>query len=114
MVVVHYDPGYKGWYVYGLGTVMPGSNQVIPDTGISIHEFTGAMVAPPSLKPAEGKACRDSASCSKGDPVDLQTGIFQMENRLGLARCNADHVDANLPDSRHGESRLRHRRESFL
>jgi RHS repeat-associated protein len=73
----HYNPEYKGWYVYGLGTVTENGKQIVPDPGISVYEFTGAMVAPPSMKPAEGKQCRDSSNCDKGEPVDLQTGIFQ-------------------------------------
>jgi RHS repeat-associated protein len=76
----HYDPGYRGWYIYGLGTVQEDGKQIVPDPGISVYEFTGAMVAPNPLgKPAEGKKCRDSSNCDKGEPVDLQTGIFQME-----------------------------------
>jgi RHS repeat-associated protein len=75
----HYDPGYRGWYIYGLGTVVESGKQVIPDSGVSVRKFTGAMVAAPGLEPAEGKDCRDSDNCAKGDPVDVQTGIFQME-----------------------------------
>jgi YD repeat-containing protein len=74
----HYDPDYRGWYVYGLGTVNESGKQVIPDTGISFREFTGAMVQPPTARAPEGKQCKDQANCDDGDPVDLQTGIFQL------------------------------------
>jgi hypothetical protein len=76
----HYDPGYRGWYVYGLGTVPEDGRQVIPDPGISIHEFTGAMVAGTGLAPASGPKppCNDPdpKKCKPGDPVDATTGLF--------------------------------------
>ncbi|OFW24626.1 MAG: hypothetical protein A3H27_03670 [Acidobacteria bacterium RIFCSPLOWO2_02_FULL_59_13] len=73
----HYDPGYRGWYVYGLGTVPEDGRQVIPDPGISIHEFTGAMVAGTGLAPASGpKPPCDDPQCKPGDPVDATTGLF--------------------------------------
>ena len=75
----HYDPGYKGWYVYGLGIVPEDGKQVIPDPGISVYEFTGAMVAPPSTKPAKQKPqCPEGKKCDDGDPVDLASGLFVM------------------------------------
>jgi hypothetical protein len=73
----HYNPGYKGWYVYGLGIVPENGNQVIPDPGISVYEFTGAMVVPPSTKPAKQKPpCLEGQKCEDGDPVNLATGLF--------------------------------------
>lgn len=75
----HYDPGYKGWYRYGLGTVPEDGKQVIPDPGISIYEFTGAMVNNPNA-PANGPKppCKDKdpEKCKPGDPVDATTGLF--------------------------------------
>jgi len=72
----HYDPGYRGWYVYGQGTVFEDGKQVIPDQGISIYEFTGGMYqggcgflcGPPS--------CPEGVKCDEGDPVDLATGLY--------------------------------------
>ena len=74
----HYDPGYDGWYKYGLGTVPPDGKQVIPDPGISVHEFTGAMVGGPGLAAALGAAvCAVLPMfCAGGDPVNLATGLF--------------------------------------
>jgi RHS repeat-associated protein len=74
----HYDPGYEGWYKYGLGTVPPDGKQVIPDPGISVHEFTGAMVGGPGLAAAIGTAICSVVPflCSGGDPVNLATGLF--------------------------------------
>jgi RHS repeat-associated protein len=72
----HYDPEDRGWHVYGKGTVDAGGRQVVPDPGVQIYEFTGAMLAtagrnPPPKGPTQGGA-------SGGDPVDLSTGLFVM------------------------------------
>ena len=78
----HYDPGYKGWYKYGIGTVPPDGKQIVPDPGISVYEFTGAMVGNqgaggnPDPAPSE---CKDPKKCKPGDPVDVATGLFIME-----------------------------------
>ena len=41
-----YDPDQKGWYIYGHGTVTPDGKQVVPDPGVVVWEFTGAMLSP--------------------------------------------------------------------
>jgi RHS repeat-associated protein len=71
----HYAPADKGWHIYGQGTVTPGARQVVPDTGVAIYEFTGAMInvsgfSPPGTFPQPGNNARG------GDPVDLGTGLF--------------------------------------
>jgi RHS repeat-associated protein len=70
----HYDPEEKGWYTYGKGTVAEDQRQIVPDPGVSVHEFTGAMVALPSTVPGNGPAACNCAS--DGDPVDLGSGLF--------------------------------------
>ncbi|MGH8546891.1 MAG: DUF6531 domain-containing protein, partial [Gammaproteobacteria bacterium] len=74
----HYDTGYRGWYVYGLGTVTEDGKQIIPDPGISIYEFTGAMAGDLSDRPEPVPPCphKDKSKCEKGDPVNLATGLF--------------------------------------
>ena len=71
----HYEPEDRGWYVYGRGEVEPSGRQVIPDPGVGIYEFTGAMIStggtPPSSWPTPGGP-------SGGDPVDLASGLFVM------------------------------------
>ena len=72
----HYTPEERGWYVYGRGAVEQSGRQVVPDPGVSIYEFTGAMISfswnPPSWWPSlEG--------FFGGDPVDLATGLFVYE-----------------------------------
>ena len=73
----NYDARGKGWYVYGLGSVSADAKQIIPDPGVAIYEFTGAMVADPSAAPAEGPVVN---GCRCGDPVDMFTGLFLNES----------------------------------
>jgi RHS repeat-associated protein len=81
----NYDPRQKGWYVYGQGSVSADGKQVIPDAGVVIYEFTGAMIALPSTAPPEGppnEGCEGGAAnsaASAGDPVDCFTGLFLHE-----------------------------------
>ena len=71
----NYDPSEKGWYVYGRGTVTQDRRQIVPDAGVVLYEFSGAMVANPSNAPPEGpEPCNEG--CEGGDPVDLSTGLF--------------------------------------
>jgi len=71
-----YDPDEQGWYVYGQGRVAADRRQIIPEPGVRVYEFTGAMVADPGFAPAEGpQPCNE---CTAGDPVDLGTGLFVM------------------------------------
>lgn len=70
----NYDAEDKGWYVYGQGTVSANGRQIIPDPGVVLYEFTGAMISNPSNAPPEGP--EDCNECQDGDPVDLGTGLF--------------------------------------
>jgi RHS repeat-associated protein len=71
----NYDPEGKGWYVYGQGTVTPDGSQIMPDPGVVLYEFSGTMVATPTIAPPEApKPCDPDSSC--GEPVDASTGIF--------------------------------------
>lgn len=75
----HYDPGGAGWYVYGLGHVTADGAQIVPDAGVSVYEFTGAMVgAGPPRKPPGPPPCDPvwQDCVSRGDPVALATGQF--------------------------------------
>lgn len=73
----NYDPTEKGWYVYGRGTVTADRRQIVPDAGVVLYEFSGAMVANPNNAPPEGPPpCEE---CQDGDPVDLSTGLFVYE-----------------------------------
>lgn len=42
----HYDPLEKDWYPYGEGTVSENGKQVLPDAGVQIYDFAGAMISP--------------------------------------------------------------------
>jgi len=87
----NYDPVDKGWYVYGEGKVSADGKQVIPDSGVAIYEFTGAMISLPSLAAAEGPPPDDPCpkkppdiSPTAADPVDCSTGLF-LHTRTDLA-----------------------------
>lgn len=79
-----YDPVDKGWYVYGQGTVSKDAKQIVPDRGVAIYEFTGAMVSQPSNAPAEGPTPDPCRTGQAGDPVDCATGLF-LHERTDLA-----------------------------
>jgi RHS repeat-associated protein len=82
-----YDPKDKGWHIYGKGTVTQDAKQVVPDPGVRVYEFTGAMINVPGLVPAAIAAIRDAFAAISGDPVDLGTGLL----------INS-HTDLYLPD----------------
>jgi hypothetical protein len=84
----HYDPKAKGWHVYGKGTVTPDGKQVVPDPGVRVYAFTGAMINVGGLLAAAIGAIKDAFAAFSGDPVDLGTGLF----------INS-HTDLYLPDT---------------
>lgn len=101
----NYDTQTKGWYVYGQGTVSIDGKRIVPDASVSIYEFTGAMVASPSVAPREGPppdGCNPgdgyntdpnqppSPPACAGDPVDCATGLF-------LHHVTDLHVDDIVP-----------------
>jgi RHS repeat-associated protein len=74
----HYEPDEgREWYVYGNGAVSPDARQVVPDPGVGIYKFTGAMVASPGLAPTIWAALMRALG---GDPVDLGSGLFILED----------------------------------
>jgi len=72
----HYDPEDRGWFVYGQGAVSRDGRQIVPDPGVAVYAFTGAMVAVPALAPATGPVV---AGARRLDPVDVATGLFVLE-----------------------------------
>ncbi len=72
----NYDPKDRGWYVYGRGTVSADGKQVVPDPGVRVWQFTGAMLASSPLPPGTGPT-----GTSSGDPVDLFSGLFTYHQR---------------------------------
>jgi hypothetical protein len=46
-----YEPDGSGWEVYGQGRVTADQQQIIPNPGVEVYEFTGAMAADPGLSP---------------------------------------------------------------
>ena len=80
-----YDPKERGWYVYGLGTVTPNGAQVVPDPKTRLYEFTGAMINSGSSPPAEAEPQGDDCG-NDGDPVNLATGLFELEQTIFFFR----------------------------
>jgi RHS repeat-associated protein len=77
----NYDASQSGWYVYGKGTVNQAGSEVVPNPGVGIWTFSGAMVGSPGEPPTTGDSEGDAA-----DPVDTSTGIFRhSETDLRLA-----------------------------
>src|SRR6185436_13229062 len=70
----NYDADDRGWYVYGYGEVTADARQVVPDPGVRIWEFTGAMAT--TSAPAPGSGPNAGGGAGGGDPVDLGTGLF--------------------------------------
>ena len=70
----NYDADVRGWYIYGNGTVSPDARSVVPDPGVFIYEFTGAMVGVPASAPGIGRI--SGGVEGRSDPVDIATGQF--------------------------------------
>jgi len=63
----NYDPHERGWFIYGLGTVSADGRQAIPDPGVVITEFTGAMFNGSGFAPA-GDGGSPSGGCGGAGP----------------------------------------------
>jgi RHS repeat-associated protein len=89
----NYDADSRGWFIYGSGTISQDARQAIPDPGVVITEFTGAMfngggAAPNNSGPQNGDCpgkdannANDSngggpGSYSCGDPLDTYSSQF--------------------------------------
>ncbi|MGH2652414.1 MAG: carboxypeptidase-like regulatory domain-containing protein, partial [Actinomycetota bacterium] len=53
----NYDPEERGWYIYGHGTVTPDGRQIVPDPGVRVYEFSGAMINDGNTPPGKGPKC---------------------------------------------------------
>lgn len=73
----NYDARDRGWYIYGRGTVTADAKQVVPDPGVRVWEFTGAMISSSPTPPDNGPTA--GGGTLGGDPVDMATGLFVYE-----------------------------------
>jgi RHS repeat-associated protein len=75
-----YDADGKGWYIYGYGSVSANGTQIVPDAGVKVYAFSGAMINDGNTPPATGPKCSFWATlffgCYAGDPVDPQSGLL--------------------------------------
>src|ERR1051325_10168028 len=72
----NYDPEARGWYIYGRGTVNANGRQVIPDPGVVLYEFSGAMINSPGYNPPPGGPPAGNPPGRGGDPCTPATGPF--------------------------------------
>jgi len=74
----NYDAEVKGWYIYGAGHVSANAQSVVPDPGVEIYRFTGAMTGSKPKPP--GASCTYAPNnpnpSTGGDPINLSTGEF--------------------------------------
>jgi YD repeat-containing protein len=82
----NYSPDRNGWYVYGAGRVNRQGTQVVPDPGVVIYGFTGAMVGSGDAGPPTGDPPGNPPGSppNDGDPVSLSSGLF-VYNKPDLA-----------------------------
>jgi RHS repeat-associated protein len=73
-----YDAAKKGWYVYGEGTVTKDGSQVVPDPGVVVYEFSGAMINGNGFTKWLAGILHDALGIA-ADPVDLGTGTFDYQ-----------------------------------
>jgi RHS repeat-associated protein len=62
----NYDPRQRGWFVYGSGTVSADGKQTVPDAGVVIREFTGAMIGTGGTPPGSGPPPGSSPGSNPG------------------------------------------------
>jgi RHS repeat-associated protein len=68
----NYNADHNGWSVYGTGHVDKTRSQVVPDPGVVIYDFSGAMVG----SNGGGATQQPVNGPSDGEPVNLSSGLF--------------------------------------
>ncbi|WP_146160792.1 RHS repeat domain-containing protein [Deinococcus arcticus] len=69
----NYDPLERGWYTYGRGAVSRDGRQVIPNEGVQIYAFTGAMFNARQPDP-DGPPTEPDPDAPTPDPQDPDDG----------------------------------------
>lgn len=111
----NYDPRDKGWYVYGLGSVAADGKSVVPNKGVAIYEFTGAMFTVPTDDPPgepgpppDPNCPRNSPSGPPGGPGGGGGGSWGNNPSPGGGGCNSggDPVSLSTGQFTHSERDL--------
>jgi hypothetical protein len=80
-----FDPGDRGWFIYGKGKVSADGTQVVPDPGVAIYDWMafGYGIDLPNMDGPEPEPppCEEGCVCggdpgTDGDPVDCFSGLF--------------------------------------
>jgi RHS repeat-associated protein len=68
-----YSPQWWSWYVYGHGAVSSDGKSIVPNPGVKVYRFTGAMTGGGGMQPTPNPP---PDGCPVADPVDCSTGLF--------------------------------------
>ena len=68
----HYEPD-EGWYEYGTGRVTSNGKRVVPDKGVGVEDFHGAMIIRSIFRALDPDTYLDWVF---GDPVDGSNGAY--------------------------------------
>jgi RHS repeat-associated protein len=71
----NYSADHNGWFVYGQGRVNKTRTEVVPDPGVLIYDFSGAMAGSGGAGPGT-VGHNGGPGGGGGDPVDLSSGLF--------------------------------------
>jgi RHS repeat-associated protein len=95
----NYDPYERGWFVYGLGTISRDGRQSIPDPGVVITEFSGAMFNSGNAAPGDGGGCGGGDCCSAGGGGDGVGGDGGGGGGNGSDGDESSHMDVGSASS---------------
>ncbi|TAJ96319.1 MAG: hypothetical protein EPO39_20255, partial [Candidatus Manganitrophaceae bacterium] len=75
----HPDPNSHQWKTFGKGTVSSDARQIVSDPGVGIPKFCCGATFPVVVVPVEDNKQTPDESVEANDPVNLATGMFEME-----------------------------------
>jgi RHS repeat-associated protein len=75
----HPDPNSHQWKTFGKGTVSSDARQIVSDLGVGIPKFCCGATFPLVVVPVEDDKQTPDEKVEANDPVNLATGMFEME-----------------------------------
>jgi RHS repeat-associated protein len=73
------DPNSHQWKTFGKGTVSSDARQIVSDPGVGIPKFCCGATFPIVVVPEEDNRQTPNERVEANDPVNLSTGMFEME-----------------------------------